>query len=289
MIFTHIILYRQNTYRYIQIHTNTCTHSLHPAGLPCVGTLIPSATPSWCSRSKCLGCKLSKIPSASCVYMYLHVCVCMCMSALWFFLSHWHRIDTYRYIQIHTDTYIYALYTYTIHTYTYKYIQLPLGSQIEETFHITENCFTAGTLCWMLSHWPASQSVCQSIIDPARRWRSRWQSGLEMKRRELEVATSKRHFISPLAHYVWCFPTGPPVCLSVSPSLTPAAAGGAGGSRASRWRDVNVKWPPRRDISFHSWHATSKCCGFRSDFRRLLGGFSPSSAISCIQYLTPCK
>jgi hypothetical protein len=51
----------------------------------------------------------------------------------------------------------------------------------------------------MLSHWPASQSVCQSIIDPGRRWRSRWQSGLEMKRRELEVATSKRHFVSQLA------------------------------------------------------------------------------------------
>ena len=196
MIFTHIILYRQNTYWYIQIHTNTCTHSLHPADLPCVGTLIPSATPSWCSRSKCLGCKLSKIPSASCVYMYLHVCVCMCMSALWFFLSHWHRIDTYRYIQIHTDTYIYALDTYTIHTYTYKYIQLPLWSQIEETLHST-------AFFW------------------------------------------NKKIVSPLAHYVGCFPTGPPVSLSVSPSSTPAAAGGAGGSRASRWRDVtrNLKWP----------------------------------------------
>ena len=69
----------------------------------------------------------------------------------------------------------------------------------------------------------------------------------------------KRHFISPkivspLAHYVGCFPTGPPVSQSVSPSSTPAAAGGAGGSRASRWRDVNLKWPPRRDISYHRWH-----------------------------------
>ena len=127
------------------------------------------------------------------------------MSALWSFLSHWHRIDTCRYIQIHTDTYIYALYTYKIHTYTYKYIQLPLGSQIEESFHLTENCFTAGTLCWMLSHWPASQSVCQSMIDPARRWRSWWQSA-------------------------------------------------RGLSRALRWRDVNLKWPPRRDISYHRWH-----------------------------------
>jgi hypothetical protein len=150
MIFTHIILYRQNTYRYIQIHTNTCTHSLHPAGLPCVGTLIPSATPSWCSRSKCLGCKLSKIPSASCVYMYLHVCVCMCMSALWFFLSHWHRIDTYRYIKIHT--YMHWIHTQyiRIHTNTYNCpfeVKLPRDEEtwtwsghLEETFR-----FTAGT------------------------------------------------------------------------------------------------------------------------------------------------
>ena len=86
--------------------------------------------------------------------------------------------------------------------------QVAVGPRDEETWlgtwsghqgHDKKNCFTAGTLCLMLSHWPASQSVCQSIIDPGRRWRGRWQSGLEMKRRELEVATSKRHFVSQLA------------------------------------------------------------------------------------------
>ncbi len=111
----------------------------------------------------------------------------------------------------------------------------------------------------MLCHWPASQSVSQSIIGPA--------AGLQVLGRSRPG--TGRASVSPAARRPPGADAGVPVACagdarralrhrplvrrSVSQSVhhRPLVAAESGRSRR---RDVNLKWPLRRDISFHRWH-----------------------------------
>ena len=113
-----------------------------------------------------------------------------------------------------------------------------------------------------MASWFTSQAGCHSIIGPAQPAAAGCPGAASgpvtvaiqtvgpAKRRELDLERRDAVFhhwdatlkAFPLVHQ------SVRVCQAVSPSSAPAAGGlGAGGSRASRRRGVNLKWPLRRD------------------------------------------